>query len=281
MRRMTIFLAIVLALSGCSNLGLGEADCSSVPNNVSPSNILAVQAVPTAEYTPCINQLRLGWDDAESFAEDGRAGIEITRSTPSRTFLTATVTESCDVADAVAVASGYPDIDRFEDVEVQAVGIGITVVPSGEEPLSRARQLVDELAEVSVDHRPVTYTIDKAIEQPVSSRVELALSQNDYVLIIDEVDVEDGTVELSSNASAATGHNLEPAEALSLIEKVVPGVFYRGNWYFTFEGGCITYVFDASGALAETVAEDAEHSLGFFPARELREFAAEQGFQVG
>jgi hypothetical protein len=281
MRRMTILLAIVLLLSGCSNLGLGEANCSSIDSNLSSSNILAVQAVPTAEYTPCINQLRLGWDEADSFAEDGRAGIKIIRFAPSSTILTATVTESCDVSDAIAVASGYPDIDRFEDIELQAVGIGITVVPSGDEPLARARQLVDELAEVEVDNRPVTYTIDNAIEQPVSSRVELALTQNDYVLIIDEVDVEDGTVELSSNDSAATGHKLDPVEALNLIADVVPGVFYRGNWYFTFEGGCITYEFDASGALAETIAEDAEDSLGFFPARELREFAAEQGFQVG
>lgn len=281
MRRMAIFLPIVLALSGCGNLGLGEADCGAAVNGVSSSNILAVQAVPTAKYTPCINRLRLGWDEADSFAEDGRAGIEITRSTPLSTFLTATVTESCDVSDAVAVASGYPDINRFEDVELQAVSIGITVVPSGEEPLSRARQLADELAEVRVDNRPVTYTIDKAIEQPVSSRVELALSRNDYVLIIDEVDVEDGTVELRSNASAAIGHNLAPAEALNLIEEVVPDVFYRGDWYFTFEGGCITYVFHASGTLAETIAEDAEDSLGFFPARELREFATEKGFHIG
>jgi hypothetical protein len=137
------------------------------------------------------------------------------------------------------------------------------------------------LAEVEIDNRPVTYTIDEAIDEPVGARVERALSQNDYVLILDEVDVENGTVQLSTNDAAATAHDLGPEEALNLIADLVPGVFYRGDWYFTFEGGCITYEFDATGSLAETIAEDAEDSLGFFPAHELRKFAEEQGFDIG
>ena len=283
MRRLTILLAIVVLQGGCSNsnLGLGEADCSAVLPDVSSSNILTVQAVPTAKYTPCVNGLPLGWDTAESFAESGRGGIRIVRGTRSSTFLTATVTESCDVSEAVVVESGFADIDRFEDIELQPVGIKISMVPSGEEPLSSAQELVDELAEVEIDNRPVTYTIDEAIDEPVSSRVEDALLQYDYVLIIDDVDAEDGTVQLRSNASAAAGHDLEPEEALDLIEDVVPGVFYRGEWYFTFEGGCITYDFGATGALAETIAEDAEDSLGFYPAQELRKFAKEEGFDIG
>lgn len=282
MRRLLILLAIVVAASGCSSdLGLGEADCGPVMRDVSASNILNLQAVPSARYTPCVNELRLGWDHVDWFAEDGRAGIKILRFSPSTTFLTATVTESCDVSVAVAVESGFADIDRFEDIELQPVGIEVAIVPSGDEPLSSARQLVDELAGIEVDDRPVSYTIDEAIDQPVSARVELALSQFDYVLIIDEVDAEDGTVQLSSNLSAASGHDLDPQQALDLIEQVVPDVFYRGEWYFTFEGGCITYEFNATGQLAETIAEDAEESLGFYHAHELRRFARDEGFDIG
>jgi len=282
-RRPTILLAIVLVQGGCSNpnLGLREPDCSAFPpDDVSSANILTVQAVPTAKYTPCVNELPLGWDSTESFAESGRGGIKIVRGTPPSTFLTATVTESCDVSEAVAVESGFTDIDRFEDIELQPVTVKISIVPSGEEPLSSSQELADELAEIEIDNRPVTYTIDEAIDEPVSARVENALLQYDYVLIIDEVDAEDGTVQLRSNVTSAAGH-LEPEEALDLIEDVVPDVSYRGNWYFTFEGGCITYEFDATGALAETIAGDAEDSLGFYPALELRNFAKEQGFDIG
>lgn len=279
MKRTAVLLALAFVVSGCSNLGLGEADCSSTPDDVTSSNILTVQAVPTARYTPCLDELRLGWDSVDWFAEDGRAGIEILES--FRTFLTATVTESCNVSEAVAVESGYPDIQRFEDIEFQPTNIAISIIPSGERPLSSSRALVEELAGIEIDDRPVTYTIDSAVDESVGSRVELALSRGDYVWIIDEVDVEEGTVQLRSNFSAAAGAGLEPDDALDLIEDVVPGVFYRGSWYFTFEGGCITYEFDAKGILAETVAEDAEDALGFYPALELRQFARDAGFDIG
>lgn len=279
MTRMTIVLVMALALSACNNLGLGEADCSDPADDVSSSNIMTVQAVPTAKYTPCLNELRLGWDSVDWFAENGRAGIKIIES--FNTFLSATVTESCDVSDAVAVESGYPDIQRFEDIELQPTAIEISIVPSGEQPLSSAQSLVEELAGIEIDDRPVTYTIDDAIDEPVSSRVGLALSRSEHVWIIDEIDAEEGTVQLRSNNSAAIGHGLQPRDALDLIEDVVPDVSYRGNWYFTFDGGCITYEFDANGILAETVAVDAEDALGFYRALELRQFARDLGFNIG
>lgn len=276
MTRTIIMLVMALALSACGNLGLGEADCSDPADDVSSSNIMTVQAVPTAKYTPCLNELRLGWDSVDWFAEDGRAGIKIIESFD--TFLSATVTESCDVSDAVAVESGYPDIQRFEDIELQPTVIEISIVPSGEQPLSSAQSLVEELAGIEIDDRPVTYTIDDAIDETVSSRVELALSRTEYVWIIDEVDAEEGTVQLRSNTSVRL---VWPRDALDLIEDVVPDVSYRGNWYFTFDGGCITYEFNASGTLAETVAVDAEDALGFYPALELRQFARDLGFNIG
>lgn len=276
---LVILAPLALVAGGCSNLGLGEVDCSAPAGDVSSSIIMTVQAVPNAKYTPCLNELRLGWDSVGWFAEDGRAGIEIVESFD--TFLTATVTDSCEVSDAILVESGYPDIQRFEDIELQETDVEISIVPSGEEPLSTARALVDELVGAEIDDRPVTFTIDGDVDESVGSRVEIALVRNEYVWIIDEVDAEEGTVQLRSNISAATGYGLDPDDALGLIEDVAPGVFYRGNWYFTFDGGCITYEFDAEGRLAETVAADAEDALGFYPAFELRQFARDAGFDIG
>jgi hypothetical protein len=240
---------------------------------------MTVQAVPTAKYTPCLNELRLGWDSVDWFAEEGRAGIEIAKNFDP--FLTATVTESCDVSNAVAVDSGNPDIQRFEDIESQQAEIEIAIVPSGEQPLAAARRLVENLDGIQIDDRPVTYRIDSGIDESVGSRVELALARGEFVFIIEELDVEEGTVQLRSDVASASGHGLGPDEALDLIEEAAPGVFYRGSWYFTFEGGCITYEFDASGILAETVAADAEDAIGFYPAFELRRFAREAGFDIG
>ena len=281
MRRRTLMLVAVVALaaSACSNLGLGEANCDSPSSDVSSSNIMTIQAVPNAKYTPCLHELRLGWDSVNWFAEDGRAGIDIMRSFD--TFLTATVTDSCDVSSAVAVESTYPDIQRFEDIQSQAVDIQVSIVPSGQDPLAWAPLLIGQLDEIQVGDRPVIYTIEDDIDQPVTTRVERALMQSEYVLIIDEVDAEEGTVQLRSNDPATSGRGLQPEDALDLIEDRLPDVFYRGSWYFTFEGGCITYEFDATGRLAETVAADAEDAIGFYPALELRQLAREQGFNLG
>ncbi len=280
MKRRCVILAVLLAVVGtsCSNLGLGEAACATPGSDVSSATILNVQAVPSAKYTPCLHELRLGWDSVEFFAEDGRAGIEIQRSFV--TFLTATVTESCDVSGATPVSS-RSDIQRFEDIDSQAPEIRISIVPSGEDPLFRARQVVHELEGTQLRDRPVVFTIQDQIEQSVSSRVDGALKRDEYVLIIDEVDAEEGTVQLRSNQPAAGGRGLSADTALDLIEENLTEVHYRGSWYFTFDGGCITYDFDAKGPLAETVAADAADALGFFNAEQLRRQAREEGFNIG
>jgi hypothetical protein len=262
----------------CSNLGLGEAACTAPDSKISGATILNVQAVPTAKYTPCLHELRLGWDSVIWFAEDGRAGIEIQRSFV--TFLTATVTESCDVSNAVLVSSGS-DVDRYEDVDFQAAEVHVTIVPSGADPLFRSRQLVHELEGVQLRDRPLILTIDDQIEQSVSARVDRALKQHEYVVIIDEVDAEEGTVQLRSSNPNVVGRGLLADDALDLIEDHLTEVYYRGSWYFTFEGGCITYQFDAKGPLAETVAADAQDALGFFNAEQLRDGARKMGYNIG
>lgn len=276
MRRVLLTLsAVTLALSGCSNLGLGEASCLPPERGVSSANILTIQSVPTAKYTPCLDELRLGWDTVEWFAEDGRAGFKITRSISP--FLTATVTPSCDVSGAIRVDSGVPDIERYEAIESQAPEIHVAIVPSAERPLLSSRLLLEQLEGTEVDDRPVVFTIDDNVDHQVGPRVNQALLDNQFVWVISELDAEEGTLELRSTDPGLVRRGISTTEALDVIEDSVPDVLYRGNWYFTFEGGCITYEFNAKGTLAETVAADAEDALGFYPAAVVVEEARRQG----
>jgi hypothetical protein len=276
-------MAMSMLTAACGNLGVGEPECvppgrDVLASNVTGANILTVQAVPTARYTPCLNGLRLGWDSVEWFAENGRAGFRILRNISP--FLTATVTRSCDVSNARPVPSNLPDVERFEDVELQQADVTIIIVPTGERPLVRARILAEEFSDTQVEDRPVTFVIDEEIDQQVRPRVNLALLRADYVWIIDELDAEEDTVELRSNFGGVAGTRIDPDDALELIEDSVPETFYRGSWYFTFDGGCITYDFDSDGTLAETIAADAEIAIGFFPAYRLVELAEDAGFDI-
>jgi hypothetical protein len=277
-RRAATFAAVAMALCGCANLGIGEPDCTPSERSISSATIMTVQAVPTAKYTPCLDELRLGWDAVQWFAENGRAGIEIFHS--FEPFLNVAVTASCDVSSADEVESGYPDIQRYEDVASQPPEIRITIVPAGEGPLLRSRLHVEALAGTEIEDRPVVFTIDDRIDQPIRARANLALLEDQYVWIIDELDAEEGTLELRSNDPAVAARGITPEEALDLIGDNAPEVFYRGSWYFTFEGGCITYEFDARGSVAESVAEDADDAIGFYPAAELREEARRGGYVI-
>ena len=266
MKRAIVVAVLASTLTGCNNLGLGEADCTPPERSVSAATVLNVQAVPSAKYTPCLDELRLGWDEVQWFFQNGSAGMEIIHS--FEPFLKVTVTESCDVSGADHVESQPPDVR-------------ITIVPAGEGPLLRARLHVDDLTGTEIEDRKVTFTIDERIEEPIRARANLALLRDEYVWIIDELDAEEGTLELRSEGPALAARGVTPEEALELIGENLPDVFYRGDWYFTFEGGCITYAFDAAGTVAETVADDADDAIGFFPADELRELARREGYDVG
>ena len=275
-RYPALAIGLAMVLSACSNLGLGEAECAKPATNVSSANVLTVQAVPTAKYTPCINELRLGWDSVTWSARSGEAGFAISRSVSP--FLRVTVTESCDVGVATLVESGYPDIQRYEDVSSELGAIDITLVPSGELPLQSAHSLAARFSGVEIEDRPVNFIINDELDEPVTFRVNDALATGEYVWIIEALDAEEGTVEVRGNNPRVNASRLSPGKAIDLIEDFVPEPFYRGNWYFTFEGGCITYEFNARGVLAESVAADADEAFGFYEAAELRRIAEEAGF---
>lgn len=277
MRRLLILVALSFATGGCANLGVGEAACSSALRDTESLTIMHVQAVPDAKYTPCLAELKLGWEENDWFAENGRAGVTILDE--DRASFTASVTSSCDVSGAVGVPSGYPDIERYEDVEQQSSVVDIGIVPTTEAALSSARALVGSLGD-SVGTRPLEYVVDDELGRSVTSRVADALDASSFVWIVDALGAEEGTVELRSSVSGATGHALTPDEALQRIRGALPGAYYRGTWFFTFDGGCITYEFDAEGALAETIASDAEEVMGFYPAHELRAAAANEGYEI-
>ncbi len=276
MRRVTLFVVVcAIAAASCSHLGLGTPTCLSPDRGVSAASVLTIQAVPSAKYTPCIRETRVGWDTMEWFAEDGKAGIKFARTISP--FLTATVTESCDVSGAIEVESGFNDIDRYEDVESVAAEIAVTVIPSSQRALTRSRQLVASLDGTDIDGRPVMFTIDENVDEQVGPRMNLAFLYDSYVWVMTELDSEEGTVELRGENLLEVGRGLTPARALDMIDDNVPDVSYVGSWYFTFEGGCITYDFNAKGDLAETIAEDAEEVFGFYPARAVTEMARDAG----
>ncbi|NND04208.1 MAG: hypothetical protein HKN91_15630, partial [Acidimicrobiia bacterium] len=186
----------------------------------------------------------------------------------------AIVTESCEIGEAVRRDSGLPDIERFEDISYVPSLIKVAVVPAGPEQLGYALGLIDQWAGVEIEERPVSFLLDDETTADIEDRLAADAADTDFVWFIDELDVAEGTVELRV-PSGRSFSRITPSDALDVLEDLAPTPSYIGNWYFTFEGGCITYIFNAEKRMADAAPVVAERNLGFYPAFELWEGVAE------
>lgn len=272
-----VIAATALLLASCGRLGMGLPECEPVAQSPSGAMILSAQAVPTAEYAPCINSLQLGWDNLDFEVETGRAGFSIVRAIEP--FFTATLTERCDIGDATAVP--HPLVEKYESIHSVGADIEVTIIPSADRPRLHAEALAAELAGVRIDGRRVIFTVDRPAStfDLVRDRVNRALETSQFVWIIGELDVNEGTLELRRTPEGEGDRGLSVDGAIQRMEDLAQKVVYKGNWYFVFEGGCITYEFDAQGTVAETVADDVATSVGFYPLAELRDLGREMGFE--
>lgn len=275
-RHVLAVLLLSLAAAGCSRVGVGLPSCDTPPSRPSVAGILSLQAVPHAEFAPCIRSLKLGWDEVDFHVESGLARLRIGREF-SR-FLDVTLTPSCDVGDATRMPSGLTGVDRYEDITRVDPEIGVTLIPTGERPRIYALALADKLSGTTIHDRPIRFTVDEDIDYLARQRVNQALFTDQYVWIISDLDIEEGTLEMRGQQEEATARGISADEALDRIEAMTPEVSYRGNWYLVFDGGCITYDFDAHGVVAETIEQDVEEAIGLYPNEELRDAARHAGY---
>jgi hypothetical protein len=277
-RSLVIGLIIVATMAGCSRLGTGLPSCRIPASNPNAAMVLSLQAVPEAEYSPCVNALPLGWEEVDFEVESGLATLDFRRSLEP--FLKVSLTPECDPGEAVEVPSGLPDVRRFEDIYQVTDAIAVTIIPDGERPRIYALSLAAEMEGTTVDDRPVSFTVDEDTQYSVRSRVNRALFSDQFVWIIGDLDIDEKTLELRASPEGEGAHGIDIDEALERMADMSEEVQYRGEWYLVFDGGCITYKFDAEGTLAASIADDADATVGIYPNQELIKAARSAGFDV-
>ncbi|MCP3995075.1 MAG: hypothetical protein GY722_08415 [bacterium] len=273
-----VVLLSALLLSGCGRLGTGIPACDTPSSNPNSATVLTLQAVPEAAFSPCVTSIPLGWDDVEFDVERGQMRLELGREYSS--FLDVTLTPSCDIGEAIEVPTDIDGIARYEAITEVSNEIRIVMIPNAERPRVHATTMMEQLQGVRVDDRPLVFSIDDDIDASVRSRVNKALFANDYVWIVGDLDVDEGTLEMRATPDGEEMRGLEIDEALDLVGDLTPEVRYEGQWFFVFEGGCITYDFDAEGNVASSVAGDTEKAIGFYPNSALRDAAESAGYRL-
>ena len=274
-RRLLIVLAIALVATACGNSQLGRQvpACPVDPEVItsfSGAIILEMQAVDTAEYVPCLNDLKAGWSYEDLVPDRGKSRFWLNSDRIGSHFLEVTLTPSCDVASATRVA-GLHDVDEYRDVELVGSSVTIVIVPVTGREADYARSIETELEARQINDRNVFVVFDTS-DDPLADKVAEAARRDRPIIVVDEQDAlaRPPTATLQMPDETGSVRNLDLEDLFDRLEDRLPEPSFVGTWYRVFEGGCITYEFDAEGTGVDRLAEDVEQALGLFPAGEVR-----------
>lgn len=279
--RTAILLGLgAVVLVGCGNLGPDSPTCGFDMEDISVEIILELQAVPSAEVGSCLNELLDGWEYAPLEAEQGRATFSLNSDRLGFGFLQVTLTPVCEADGSLQPGQPYSGVDVFMDVEVAPQPVRVMLVPVAERHREYAASLAVALGDLGLGGREIRLEMD-ASNLSAPDRVRAALDRGRYVLVFDDRDVSNETVELRFPEDPVAQSGLGLQTAVSRIDDHLPELRYRGSWYHVFAGGCITYDIDAAGSGVQTLEADIRQVVGFYPLGELRRAAADAGFVVG
>ena len=275
-----VVAALAVMLSACGNVqGPGFPECAEPSlSGLSAATILQLQAVPDAEWGPCIDDLEVGWEYESQFAESGRAVFWLDSDRVGSRFLEVELTPSCDPGSAEARGGPEEGIQRFVRVDEEPGDLVIAVVPVAPRHEGFARAHVTRIVGMKLAGRTAAPFVE-ASEGSASDRVQRALTSVGIVLILDDADVASDTVELRrAGHDPEIGISLE--NALDEIADDLGQPAYRAEWFHTFEGGCVVCRFDAHGSGVEAIPSEVSDALGFYRLAELRKLARDAGFSV-
>lgn len=280
-KRLAIVVALALAASACANSNLGReipacpTDTGAI-NSMGSSMILQMQAVDTAEYVPCLNDLKVGWSYEHLVAERFQSRFWLDSDRLGSRFLEVTLTPECEWGAATEVSASQDDASEYRDIEVTGSTVTIVIVPVTGRETAYALGIEGELEARQINDRQVFVVFDER-QIPLAEKVSNASGRDRPIIIVDEQDALAGTATLQMPGETQSVRGLDLDELLDRIEDRLPEPSFTGTWFTVFQGGCITYEFDASGPGVDRLAGDIEEALGLFPAGEIWGILRERG----
>jgi hypothetical protein len=271
--------ALALVVTACTNLGRDIPVCDYEFTDTPGAIILEAQAVPEARLGPCVNELEPGWEVHHLEPESGLAAFTIDSDRLGEKFLVVTLKETCDPGSAVARRHDDPRIERFVDATAEIDPVNVTIVAVSPSSVDYAASIGVDLSDFTLRGRPMRLTLDDRVGDS-GARAAEALAAGHIVFIASDRDRREGTMEVRL-PTGEVRPGLDLADAIDEAEDVVLDGSYSATWYHKFDGGCITYAFDATGTGVETVTDEVEAALGFADLERLRRSARQAGFDIG
>jgi hypothetical protein len=101
-----------------------QPTCASGPGTVQRGLLIMAQAVPGAEWLPCIRTVPQGWTFDEIRPRDGEVRMLFDSDRDGRTALTVVLRATCDLTGATEVPAEHPEMRRWERVTRVSRGYG-------------------------------------------------------------------------------------------------------------------------------------------------------------
>ena len=275
MKRMLALVAVALLATSCGALGREYPTCDFTFFDVPGSIVMEAQALPEAAFGPCLHDLEPGWEYHHMQHESGRVHFWLDSDRIGDRFVEVTMTDSCDVRGAVAGPSPEPSIERFIVTDEGFHPIKVVIVPLTEAAHHYAASVGVDLAGVSVRGRPLQLEL-AAVGSP-ETNIREALTDGAFVIAADDTDMRQRTVQVRVPVAGEIDADLELDDAIERITHNVEEGSYEATWYHVFEGGCVTFEFDAEGQGVETLLHDVDSTIGFTDLAALRARAEEEG----
>jgi hypothetical protein len=207
--------------------------------------------------------------------ESGRAWFWLDSDRLGDRFLTVSLQETCVTSGAEPSGSWADGISVYTEIQPAEPGTRLAIVTVANRHLAYAQQLLGLLLEGGS-----TVRLDIS-DAPFSQRIQGALDAGEVVLIVDDADTEARTASVRTpDAPQDEIAGQTPEQILERFSADPNDETYRGDWYLTFEGGCIIYGFDAQGPGASALPHDVRSALGFAPLEELRGLLRTAGYDI-
>ena len=119
-------------LAGCGDEG--ETSGAGVPECEASGELVTIaQAVPTATFVPCIEELPVGWSFGDMEVRDGRASFSLSNDRAGVRSVVVTLEESCDTSGATELSgSGRPGrFLRLDQLATRRRGAWLHRFPGG------------------------------------------------------------------------------------------------------------------------------------------------------
>jgi hypothetical protein len=280
MRRLiavTCAVALLAVACGEQQLGRRIVECEGPSRSIETSFLLTAQAVPGADFIPCVEALRPGWEFKHVQARSGQAFFTLDSDRMGDGFLRVTLLPSCDIGAAHEVESDEPGTTLSIEVLEERTEFIVVVIPVAERHHSYAISVASLLTDDIIKRRSVEVALDDS-DKPIADKIASAHAQGHPVVIIDDAEVATTTVSLR-RVGEDEESGLSYSAALEEIEDDVSSSLYRARWFYTFRGGCVRYDIDAEGDGAQSVDDDIADAIGLYPMEEMRKLAREAGYR--